>query len=559
MTSILTNNSAMVALHTLRSIGSKLTETQAQVSTGLSVRGAADNTAYWSIATTMRSDNKAIYAVADALGLGSAKVDVAYSGTEAIVDILSEFKARLVAAKEPGVDRIKIQKELSQLQQQAESVINSASFNSVNWLKTESSTHIQDISDLSQGIVSAFVRDAGNGVSVKTTSIDLRSSSMLNLGGGGILQKDILDYYMPLGGMSSYSFYHEGHEDHAFSGPVTIGLADTVTFDLVVDRSGLSAGDTFNISVDKSVVDAALGTTDGVITNAAQLTLVLQKAFDNAGASPYATPYGTWSTPAGSYSIQSLETTSHVGSSIFIENRTGPFAKLGLNTTPGTDHDNMNTSAFMNFIAPFKMLLNASIQFDVSIDGNPSTTYKIDRAAVDAALGTADGMINTSTELKAVIDYLTAGIGMDVAVTGNQMVFAPDQTAYPGYGSKAVAFTISSFRPDPPFTLRFDLAEIDVTAGLFTIDEYIEGVESMLTSSIDSASNLGALGARVVMQVNFTESLMDTIDKGLGRLVDADMNEASTRLKAIQTQQQLAIQSLQIANSKAENIMQLFS
>ena len=48
------------------------------------------------------------------------------------------------------------------------------------------------------------------------------------------------------------------------------------------------------------------------------------------------------------------------------------------------------------------------------------------------------------------------------------------------------------------------------------------------------------------------------IDKGIGRLVDADMNEESTRLKALQTQQQLGIQSLSIANSSAENILQLF-
>jgi flagellin len=48
---------------------------------------------------------------------------------------------------------------------------------------------------------------------------------------------------------------------------------------------------------------------------------------------------------------------------------------------------------------------------------------------------------------------------------------------------------------------------------------------------------------------------MAVTDKGIGRLVDADMNEASTRMKAIQTQQQLAIQSLAIANT---NVVQLF-
>ena len=52
--------------------------------------------------------------------------------------------------------------------------------------------------------------------------------------------------------------------------------------------------------------------------------------------------------------------------------------------------------------------------------------------------------------------------------------------------------------------------------------------------------------------------LMSTITKGVGRLVDADMNEESTRLKALQTQQQLGIQSLSIANSNSENILSLF-
>jgi flagellin len=51
---------------------------------------------------------------------------------------------------------------------------------------------------------------------------------------------------------------------------------------------------------------------------------------------------------------------------------------------------------------------------------------------------------------------------------------------------------------------------------------------------------------------------MDTLDKGIGTLVDADMNETSTRLKAQQTQQQLGIQALSIANSNAQSILQLF-
>ena len=82
MTSINTNNSAMSALQTLRNINSSLETTQNSVSTGYRVDTASDNAAYWSIATTMRSDNKALSAVSDALGLGAAKVDTAYTAMD---------------------------------------------------------------------------------------------------------------------------------------------------------------------------------------------------------------------------------------------------------------------------------------------------------------------------------------------------------------------------------------------------------------------------------------------------------------------------------------------
>ncbi len=53
--------------------------TQGRISTGFRVSEASDNAAYWSIATTMRSDNKALSTVQDALGLGASKLDTAYT------------------------------------------------------------------------------------------------------------------------------------------------------------------------------------------------------------------------------------------------------------------------------------------------------------------------------------------------------------------------------------------------------------------------------------------------------------------------------------------------
>lgn len=132
MTSIHTNAGAISALQTLRSINAGLKQTQGQVSSGLRVQVATDNAAYWSISTTMRSDRMAISAVTDALGLGAAKVDTAYAGMNAVVEILSEFKARLVAATEDGVDKAKIQAELEQLKAQVVGVAGAASFGGQN-------------------------------------------------------------------------------------------------------------------------------------------------------------------------------------------------------------------------------------------------------------------------------------------------------------------------------------------------------------------------------------------------------------------------------------------
>lgn len=110
MVSIHTNAGAISALQALRTINSGMASAQGQVSSGLRIQTAAENAAYWSISTTMRSDSKAVSAVQDALGLGAAKVETAYAGMEAVVGILSEFKSKLVAAKEPGVDKSKIQR-----------------------------------------------------------------------------------------------------------------------------------------------------------------------------------------------------------------------------------------------------------------------------------------------------------------------------------------------------------------------------------------------------------------------------------------------------------------
>ena len=151
-------------------------DTQARVSSGLRVGTASDNAAYWSIATTMRSDNMALSAVQDALGLGGAKVDTSYAAMESAIEVVKEIKAKVVAATEEGVDKAKIQEEIDQLQEQLRSVSQSASFSGENWIAGDAGT---------KTVVSGFVRDSTGAVTVKTTEYILDDAADGNLLFGG--------------------------------------------------------------------------------------------------------------------------------------------------------------------------------------------------------------------------------------------------------------------------------------------------------------------------------------------------------------------------------------
>jgi flagellin len=296
-------------------------ETQNHISSGYRVERASDNAAYWSIATTMRSDNSALSTVSDALGLGAAKTDTAYTGLNSAISVITEIKSKLVAAREPGVDKLKINSELTELKNQLVSVSESASFSGQNWLYSDSTAGNSTVE-----MVGSFNRKADNTVSVGILKFDTATSTLVD------------------------------------------------TYDA---SRGLLTGD---MSVTQPV-------------------------------------NGTTTTTTASYFLLDVSATSGA---------TGTEIELGATTS----NDNI------------------------------------------------DGMISA--------------------------------------------------------------------------------VESMLSKMTNAAAVIGSTNMRIDLQNTFVKDLMDTIDKGVGRLVDADMNEESTKLKALQTQEQLGIQSLSIANSNADNILQLF-
>ena len=189
MSSINTNVAAMTALKSLQMTNASLEKTQNAISTGFRVADSKDNAAYWSIATTMRSDNKALSTVQDALGLGAAKLDTAYTGLNSAIDVVDEIKAKLVAAREPGVDKAKVQAEISELQNNLISIATAASFSGENWLSVDSGA--TDYSATKE-VVASFNRASDGSVSVGTIDIDITSTELFDADDqSGILDTEI--------------------------------------------------------------------------------------------------------------------------------------------------------------------------------------------------------------------------------------------------------------------------------------------------------------------------------------------------------------------------------
>jgi flagellin len=180
MTSLLTNSAAMTALQTLRSVSANMQTTENRISTGQRVATASDNSAYWSIATSMRADNSALSAVSDSLGLSAATVDTEYTALTAVLGNegtsgLNKLQALLVEAKTAGIDRTKIQSEITQIQQDMKNTANSATFNGVNWLSTNATT------PATVNLVSSFSRVGGtptiNTIQVTVANYSLYTST----------------------------------------------------------------------------------------------------------------------------------------------------------------------------------------------------------------------------------------------------------------------------------------------------------------------------------------------------------------------------------------------
>jgi flagellin len=416
MSSILTNNSAMVALQTLKSINMNLGKVQSEISTGKTVESAKDNAATWAISKVMSSDVKGFEAISDSLALGQSTVAVGLNASESITDLLTEIKGKVVNAQEENVDRAKIQTDIEALTGQISSIADAAQFNGLNLLSNSS-------------------YDAGSGTSSILSSLD-RSAAGVAASSIDVAKQDL--------STTAAVFSAAGTGTQAAAGTANTGADGTTGAALTVAGADVEAGTMYRIEAINGVAIAdvndqiVVSVVDGDTVESVQDKLVtaMQFAADNMGID---VTFAKNDTTAGQ-----IDVTNNTGAA-------AAFTAAGVQKVTGATDDG-NTTIGGNL-----SLLN---YFDVSTE---------DGAA--AALGAIEGLIQTS---------------------------------------------------------------------------------------IDSAAALGSAGKRIETQTSFVGNLIDNLTSGIGALVDADMEAASAKLQALQTQQQLGVQALSIANQAPQTILSLF-
>ncbi|MFZ1470041.1 MAG: flagellin [Paracoccaceae bacterium] len=124
----------------------------------------------------------------------------------------------------------------------------------------------------------------------------------------------------------------------------------------------------------------------------------------------------------------------------------------------------------------------------------------------------------------------------------------------------------TSLAKDLTISAQFKNAGSGGLATLDTIDvstdtgaaSALGNIEDLLKTSINAAAEFGSSQKQIEIQADFVGELSDALKAGIGTMVDADMEEASARLQALQVQQQLGIQALSIANQQPQNLLSLF-
>ena len=510
MNSLLTNNSAMVALETLRGINKDLASVQAQISTGKSVANAKDNAAIWAISTVMETDIDSFNKINESLGRGQATIGVARNAAESVTGLLQEMRDLVVSAQDDlnADDRSRIQNDITAKRDQITNIDNAAQFNGVNLVQgTDDVNFLASLDRNSDGTVSTS--------SISVARQDLTESAG-SYGSGTSLATNIT--------ASAASVDSTGAANQL---ELTLAQVSGDTSAISVTINGSTVTQAFD--TDEATTVAALAAQinglglNGITasTTTATLELVNTNSFidydvtyDAGGTNTIAvTNNGDTSESAGAADTQNVTKT----------------------LTQRAESVELSTVAAVNEGDSYRVTVGGT-NFDY-IAGKGETMADVARGlktAIDAG-GIADVTTNVSQ------DATTGAWSVDVDFGGTGTITLADNGQAGGVASGGL----------------FGLGNIDVSTASGAVAA-LNNVETLLGNAISSAAAFGSAQGRLESQSEFVTKLSDSLTSGVGTLVDADLEAASAKLQALQVQQQLGTQALSIANQAPQSLLALF-
>jgi flagellin len=352
MSSILTNNSAMVALESLRNINRNLETVQAEISTGKKIASAKDNASIWAISTVMTTDVESFKTIRNSLDLASSTVGVARSAAEKVTGLLQDMKSLIIAAQEES-GRSKIQADINGLRAQISGIVNAAQFNGQNLLRE------------------------GGAISV-LASLDRASNQTVTAASIAINRQDL---QAAVGVAGTVAITTGAGLATAGATEITTGNSSTVT----LTAGAITTGTTFQIDIGTDTIEYISRANDSLNDVSRNLKSLIE-AKGIAGVSVTTTPVAD---PAATNSVLTITNNSGATLALASTSLTGGTPGGGL---AGLDDINVET--------------DAAAALD-DIEG--LLTVAINAAA---ALGSSQKRIENQGEfMMTLVDSITAGVG----------------------------------------------------------------------------------------------------------------------------------------------------
>lgn len=372
MSSILTNNSSMVALETLRNINRDLATVQSEISTGKKVSNAKDNAAVWAVSTVMSSDVESFKAISDSLNLGTSTVGVARSAAEKVTSTLQEIKTLIVGAQGENVDRAKYQTDIAEKISLIEGYVSAAQFNGLNLINGSASADVN--------VLASLDRSAGGSVSASFIAVERQDLSVANtgaaatFGGTAVTDTSIIDNGGTAAGTAA-SIAGAGNRTISIA-----SVADGNSYRITIDDTAT------NNSVGSRTFEYVASASDSLESVAANLTTQMSNFFAATGETNYSV------TRSGEDIV--IANASAAALSVTAESATGGTAGVssgGLGNLANIDVT--STAGATAALTTIEGLLNTAID-------------------AAAAFGSSQNRLSSQSEfVQTLVDSMTTGIG----------------------------------------------------------------------------------------------------------------------------------------------------